>query len=149
GRRTPRRRRPPRGRGDRFMSARLRATVVVLCSLLLTAELSASAASRKPHHGRMQHTASAKKPAPAPIDEQALKTQIMLDRAGYSPGEIDGSMGTSTQRALEAFTKDGGKADGLPTDALTSYRISDEDVAGPFTPNIPSRMEDMAKEPAL
>ncbi len=104
-------------------------------------------AAQKRRTRAVQHKpASAKRP---PIDEQALKTQVMLDRAGYSPGEIDGSMGTSTKRALDAFTKNGGKADALPADVLTTYRITAEDAAGPFTPEIPSDMEEMSKLPAL
>jgi len=83
------------------------------------------------------------------LDEQTLKTQVMLDRAGYSPGEIDATMGTSTRRALEAFTKNGGNASALPEDPLTTYRITEEDAAGPFTPQIPSAMMEMANLDAL
>jgi peptidoglycan hydrolase-like protein with peptidoglycan-binding domain len=79
-----------------------------------------------------QHKAVTKKATPA-LDERALKTQVMLDRAGYSPGEIDATKGTSTQKALEAFTKHGGDATALPADAITTYRITHQDTAGPFT----------------
>ncbi|HET7698544.1 MAG TPA: L,D-transpeptidase [Vicinamibacterales bacterium] len=79
----------------------------------------------------------------------AVQTQVMLDRAGFSPGEIDGAIGTSTTRALDAFTRNGGKADALPADAVTAYRITDEDAAGPFTPDIPEDMVAKSKLPAL
>ena len=87
--------------------------------------------------------------AAAAVDEQLLATQVMLDRAGYSPGEIDAVRGTSTDRALAAFAKSGGKADAVPADAVTTYTITEQDAAGPFTPAIPSDMAEMAKLPAL
>ena len=87
-------------------------------------------------------------PKPA-VDMTAVQTQVMLDRAGFSPGEIDGTIGTSTKRALDAFTKNGGKADALPTDAVIAYRITEQDAAGPFTAAIPEDMVEKAKLPAL
>ena len=57
-------------------------------------------------------------------------------------------MGTSTKRALEAYTKNGGKTDALPADAVTAYKITEQDAAGPFTP-IPEDMMEKAKLPAL
>jgi lipoprotein-anchoring transpeptidase ErfK/SrfK len=80
---------------------------------------------------------------------RALQVQVMLDRAGFSPGEIDASMGTNTQRALEAYQKNGGNKEALPSDALTDYRITDEDAAGPFTPDIPDDLVQQAQLPAL
>jgi lipoprotein-anchoring transpeptidase ErfK/SrfK len=82
------------------------------------------------------------------VDERALQTQVMLDRAGYSPGEIDGRVGTSTKRALNAFTKNGGTPDAAIA-PLVTYKITQEDAAGPFTPNIPEDMAEKAKLPAL
>ena len=97
---------------------------------------------------------SAQKPkaAPAPkhqVDMAAVQTQVMLDRAGFSPGEIDGRIGPSTERALQAYTKNGGKSDALPADAVIAYRITEQDAAGPFTPNIPEDMVEKSKLPAL
>lgn len=96
---------------------------------------------------------AAQKPAPPPnqptAPPQILQTQVMLDRAGFSPGEIDGAMGTNTQRALEAYEKSGGKREALTGDVLTRYRISDADVAGPFTPDIPNDLVQQASLPAL
>src|SRR5215471_10932854 len=37
------------------------------------------------------------------VARQALAIQVALDRAGFSPGEIDARMGTFTSRALDAF----------------------------------------------
>jgi lipoprotein-anchoring transpeptidase ErfK/SrfK len=121
----------------------------LLISFLLLGAAAIPAQAQQTHHRRAQHKSAAKKPAPPPLDEQALKTQVMLDRAGYSPGEIDANMGRSTQKALAAFTEHGGNAAALPQDAITPYRIAEQDVAGPFTPDIPADMMAKAKLSAL
>ena len=121
-------------------------SLVLFVSLVLQFAAPGYATQKRRAHPVQHKQAPAK---PPPIDEQALKTQIMLDRAGYSPGEIDGALGISTRRALEVFTKNGGKPDALPADAVTTYRITAADAAGPFTPDIPSDMMAMAKLPAL
>ena len=122
--------------------------LVFVCSSFLLCS-PAFAAQKRPQAKRpaAKH-AVAKKPAPPAFDEQALATQVMLDRAGYSPGEIDGRMGTGTKRALEAFTKSGAKQDpeGTP---LVPYKITSEDAAGPFTPNLPEDMMEKSKLSAL
>src|SRR5688572_28680216 len=43
-------------------------------------------------------------------DEVVLKLQIMLDRAHFSPGIIDGRMGDNTINALREFEKQSGFA---------------------------------------
>jgi lipoprotein-anchoring transpeptidase ErfK/SrfK len=93
----------------------------------------------------------AQQPAPvlAPQAEQALRTQVALDRAGFSPGEIDASMGTNTKRALAAFTRSGGHIDTASGDPLVHYTITDQDAAGPFTPDIPDDMMKQAELDAL
>jgi lipoprotein-anchoring transpeptidase ErfK/SrfK len=107
------------------------------------------AQARQAHHARTRHSTAVKKTSPPPLDEQALKTQVMLDRAGYSPGQIDATMGQTTQKALEVFTKYGGNATAMPADEVTTYTLTEQDVAGPFTPNIPGSMMEMAKLDAL
>jgi len=123
--------------------------VFYLVLALLLAAGSADAAQ----HGKQRGKAHPKaKPAPASapvVDQRMLATQVMLDRAGYSPGEIDGSAGTNTERALAAYTKNGGNAAALPQDAVAPYTITEQDAAGPFTSMIPPDMMEQAKLPAL
>jgi len=92
-----------------------------------------------------QHTAAApgKKP-------DMLATQVLLDRAGFSPGEIDGAGGPNTQHAITAFESANKTtiADALGASsepATITYTITAEDETAPKTPNIPEDMMEKAK----
>jgi lipoprotein-anchoring transpeptidase ErfK/SrfK len=86
-------------------------------------------------------------PAEAPSFDAALvRTQVLLDRAHFSPGAIDGSSNDNMSKAIWAYqTAHGIAVDGLASDALLEqleardaapalapYVISEADVRGPF-----------------
>jgi hypothetical protein len=100
--------------------------------------------------GKVQPGRSSKASSPA-----LIKAQVLLDRAGFSPG--DGRSGGNAKNALAAFAAanhlDAGDrarpelwqalaaTSGEPV--LTEYTIKAEDVRGPFLDHLPGKMEDM------
>jgi len=91
--------------------------------------------------------AQAKHAAHPAVD--ALPIQVMLDRAGFSPGALDGQMGRNTQQALEQYKDQGGDPAAVPEDAITKYTITAADVSGPYEPDLPSDLMAQSKLPAL
>jgi lipoprotein-anchoring transpeptidase ErfK/SrfK len=104
-------------------------------------------------------------PSPASSASSArdpLRLQVLLDRAHFSPGEIDGTAGGNTSRGLDAFRRARGlrsrgpvreedwsalESDQAPT--LVDYALTEKDVKGPYQKSIPEDMMEKAKLDAL
>src|SRR5260370_26993569 len=89
-----------------------------------------------------------------------IRFQVLLDRAHFSPGEIDGKFGENARKALRAYEE----SQQLPSSdtvaaevwktlvvddrsVLAEYMITEKDVSGPFLQKLPTRMEDMKDLP--
>src|SRR5262245_30577197 len=106
-------------------------------------------------------TVAKKPPEPPPLPcGDYLSFQVLLDRQGFSTGQIDGQPGANFSHALAAVQAEREiAATGQPDcdtwraldgdrgePPLTEYTISDRDVEGPFEPEIP---RELAKQSSL
>ena len=131
---------------------RLFAGMMVLVSLVCPAfaGLDAAAINNAEFKGKL--------PGDDKINPAIVKAQVLLDRASFSPGEIDGKLGENAQKALKAFVESKGLAVGKQPltseiwDALLAtgsdpivvdYKITEKDVKGPFLKKLPAKMEDL------
>ena len=142
--------------------------LAVFSALLLPAALSA-ATPRRPNSKRTQPAAAtgyteaainaqtAAPLGPGSRGPAVLRAQVLLDRARFSPGEMDAHFGADMGLAVTGYQaahelKPTGRLDAATWKALYSdtnpivgpYTITLEDVKGPFEP-IPASMEEQAK----
>ena len=90
--------------------------------------------------------------------QRYIKAQVLLDRAGFSPGAIDGRDGDNFANALRALpaaatrsptaassirpTWDEADAQGARARVLIEYAITADDVKGPFAEEIPGKLRE-------
>lgn len=105
-------------------------------------------------------------PPAAPVTSKSkaeiAALQVFLDREGFSPGVIDGRMGSNVTKAIEAWQQATGETldpnntedilerlrfnGGLP---ITTYTITAADAAGPYVASIPEDYAHKAQLPHL
>jgi len=104
-----------------------------------------------------------KVPSEDRVSALAVKVQVLLDRAGFSPGEIDGKFGENVEKALQAFTETNHLAPGKVLTpeiwaklqpaggdpVITDYVLTDQDLKGPYIEKLPVKMEEMRSLKAL
>jgi lipoprotein-anchoring transpeptidase ErfK/SrfK len=140
---------------------RLKTVASFGAALLLSTSLAAA-----PKHPVRAPAKAAKpaipKPKPGP-DLNIMKTQVILDHLGFSPGVIDGRPGAGLKRAIAGFQKANGvvatgeidQRTGAALDKFNATQpvreivLTDADLAGQFVGPIPKKEDAQAKLPSL
>jgi lipoprotein-anchoring transpeptidase ErfK/SrfK len=104
------------------------------------------------------------RPAPSArsVGPTELEMQVLLDRANFSSGELDGKGGKNSREALAAFQTARGLRPGARSrkallqalgagtiKPIVSYTITRADAAGPFIKTIPEDATEQSKLPGL
>jgi lipoprotein-anchoring transpeptidase ErfK/SrfK len=135
---------------------------IVVLGLMAFAPLPASGAEFNPDSINAANF-TGKLPSGDRLSPLAVKVQVLLDRARFSPGEIDGKFGDNVEKALLAFAEANNLAAGkiltpeiwaklqpAAGDAvITDYVLTEQDLKGPYIEKLPVKMEDMRSLKAL
>jgi lipoprotein-anchoring transpeptidase ErfK/SrfK len=105
---------------------------------------------------------SASPKTPEARRDALIRAQVLLARAHFSPGVIDGRDGDNVRNAISAYERAHGLTEDGEMDAqvwsalsadtrpvLTDYVITPQDEEGPFVEKIPTDMAELAKLPAV
>jgi lipoprotein-anchoring transpeptidase ErfK/SrfK len=140
--------------------AQLGACIAAVALFTAAAPQQRAPVRRTPH----KKPVAKKPPEPPPLScGDYVGFQVLLDRQGFSTGEIDGKPGPNLTRAITAMQTarklaTTGQPDcdtwhalggdhGQP--ALMDYTLSDDDVKGPFAGDIPRELAKQASLPSL
>jgi lipoprotein-anchoring transpeptidase ErfK/SrfK len=130
--------------------------IVVVLGLMAFVPLPASGAEFTPDSINAANF-TGKLPSGDRLSALAVKVQVLLDRARFSPGEIDGKFGDNVEKALLAFAEANSFTPGkiltpeiwaklqpASGDAvIADYVLTDRDIKGPYIEKLPTKMEDM------
>lgn len=142
------------------MNAIRRLTVTSAFAFILVAQAESSTSSNQLAQ-TIENRADAGEARPGSADARVVRAQILLDRARFSPGQIDGRYGEDLGIAVKGYQE----AHQLPVDGiigaqmwrelnaderalLKSYTITAADLKGPFAP-IPTDVKQQARMKAM
>src|SRR3954462_4277671 len=106
----------------------MRRTALLLAIYLIRAVQ--PGAGQQPN-GSQQHEATPGPDRGAAVISETLAVQVMLDRAGFSPGEIDAQHGSNLKRALAAYQAARGMPASGANDQATWQRLHQDTGSQP------------------